>query len=50
MTLRVEEYVAWLEISVYEFPRMHILEYFENLVEYELAVDVLKDASPDDYV
>ena len=50
VALRVEQQVARLQIPVDKFPRMHVLERFEELIDDKLLVYLFENAGPDDYV
>lgn len=45
MAFRVQEEVAWLQISVKQVGRMHILETLENLVDDVLLMNILENVS-----
>ena len=47
MALGVQQQVTWLQISVQQVGRVHILETLQHLVDDVLLVDVLKDVGPD---
>jgi hypothetical protein len=47
VTLRVEEQVGWLQVSVEQVSGVHILEAFQALVNNVLLVDILKDICSD---
>lgn len=48
--IRVDQYVGRLEVPVYQFGGMQVLERFGELVEYEPHVHVLEDPLRDDVV
>lgn len=50
MALGIQQKITGFEVAVDEFARVHILECLEELVDDELLVDLLEDASADDDV
>mmetsp|Transcript_4134 Transcript_4134/g.6219 ORF Transcript_4134/g.6219 Transcript_4134/m.6219 type:complete len:252 (-) Transcript_4134:107-862(-) len=49
-TLRVEQQVAWLDITMNHFSRMHVFERFEQLIHDVLFVNIFQDVCPNDSV
>lgn len=50
MALGIQQKITGFEVAVDEFARVHIFECLEELVDDELLVDLLEDASADDDV